>query len=46
MYSALYVVTGVAFVVSVAAYAYFCIELSKDINSGLIPVRAETETKK
>jgi hypothetical protein len=39
MYSTLYVVTGLAFVVSVAAYAWFCTELSRDIRAGRILVR-------
>lgn len=43
MYSTLYVLTGVAFVVSVAVYTYFCIELSKDIKAGRIAVKAESE---
>ncbi len=46
MYSSLYVVTGLAFVVSVAAYAFFCVELSRDIRDGRIVVRPETDPKK
>jgi hypothetical protein len=46
MYSTLYVVTGLAFVVSVAAYAWFCTELSRDIRDGRIVVRPETDAKK
>jgi hypothetical protein len=46
MYSSLYVVTGLLFVVSVAAYAWFCTELSRDIRAGRIVVRPETDPKK
>jgi hypothetical protein len=46
MYSTLYVLTGTAFVVSVAAYAWFCTQLSRDIREGRIVVRPETDTKK
>jgi hypothetical protein len=46
MYSSLYVLTGLAFVVSVVAYAWFCTELSRDIHAGRIVVRPETESKK
>lgn len=46
MYSSLYVLTGLAFVISVAAYIWFCTELSRDIRSGRIVVRPETDAKK
>jgi len=46
MYSILYVLTGLAFVVSVVAYTYFCVLLAKDIQSGRLPVQAETDQKK
>jgi uncharacterized membrane protein YuzA (DUF378 family) len=46
MYSSLYVLTGLAFVISVAAYAWFCTELSRDIRAGRIVVRPETDAKK
>ncbi|WP_176736315.1 hypothetical protein [Oligoflexus tunisiensis] len=46
MYSALYVVTGLVFVISVAAYAWFCTQLSKDIREGRIIARPEPETSR
>ncbi len=46
MYNSLYLLTGLAFVVSVVAYIWFCIELSRDIRSGRIVVRLEAESNK
>jgi hypothetical protein len=46
MYSALYVLTGLVFVVSVAAYVWFCTQLSQDIREGRIIARPEPEAAK
>jgi hypothetical protein len=46
MYSTLYVLTGAAFIASVAAYAWFCTQLSQDIREGRIVVRPEEVKKK
>ena len=46
MYSSLYLLSGLAFVGSVVAYSWFCIELSRDIRAGRIVVRLEAEPKK
>jgi hypothetical protein len=46
MYSVLYTLTGLAFVISVAAYTWFCVQLSRDIREGRIVARPEEPAKK
>lgn len=45
MYSVLYAVTSLVFVASIAAYAYFCAQLSQDIKEGRLPVKVEPDAK-
>jgi hypothetical protein len=45
MYTTLYMITGMAFVASVAAYMFFCVRLSADIKNGRVPLKAEGDKK-